>query len=149
MEIHEAISQISQIRSQLAETAVFRGYRSLSVGVTGVIGIAAAIFQSIYIRRPMEQLETYLTLWVGVAAIGLAIVGAEIGIRMAKSQSLLERQKSRSAIERFAPCIAVGAIADGPRSTAGMQNRRGCCRACGPCCLAWVCLHRRVCCREA
>ena len=58
MEIHEAISQISQIRSQLAETAVFRGYRSLSVGVTGVIGIAAAIFQSIYIRRPMEQLET-------------------------------------------------------------------------------------------
>ena len=45
-----------------------------------------------------------------MAAIGLAIVCAEIGIRMAKSQSLLERQKSRSAIERFAPCIAVGAV---------------------------------------
>lgn len=120
MEIHEAISQISQIRSQMAETTVFRGYRSLSVGLTGLLGIAAAVVQCVGIPKPVEQLETYLTLWVGTAAIGLAIVGAEIGVRTAKSQSRLVRQKSRSAIEHFAPCIAAGAVL-----TAGIERHAG------------------------
>jgi C4-dicarboxylate transporter len=44
MELHEALSQISEIRQQMARSEVFRGYRSMTVGFSGVLGLLAAVF---------------------------------------------------------------------------------------------------------
>ena len=38
MELREALSQISEIRQQMARSEVFRGYRSITVGFSGVLG---------------------------------------------------------------------------------------------------------------
>jgi hypothetical protein len=64
MELHEALSQISEIRQQMARTEVFRGYRALPVAFSGVLALAAALGQSVWIRDPGEQLTAYLTLWM-------------------------------------------------------------------------------------
>lgn len=110
MEIHEALSQISQIRSQMAETTVFRGYRSLTIGASGLLGFVAAAIQAALIRRPTEQLDSYLTLWIGTAAIGAAIVGAEMVLRNLRNRSWIARHNNRSAVEQFAPCVVAGAL---------------------------------------
>ena len=42
MELREALSQITQIRQQMAQSEVFRGYRSITVGFSGVLGLLAS-----------------------------------------------------------------------------------------------------------
>jgi hypothetical protein len=110
MELHEALSQISQIRSQIAHTAVFRGYRSLTMGCSGLLGVFAAISQAIWIPRPTEQLDSYLTLWVATAVVAAAIVGTEMWFRALSSPSELARQKTLFAVEQFAPSVVAGAL---------------------------------------
>jgi hypothetical protein len=110
MELNEALGQISQIRDQIARTAVFRGYRSSTVALTGVLGILAAAVQAIWIPHADERLDSYLALWIGTATLALAVVGTETWIRALTGPSELARQKAVFAMEQFAPCIAAGAL---------------------------------------
>jgi hypothetical protein len=45
MELREALTQITEIRQQMARSGVFRGYRSATVGFSGVLGLLAAAFE--------------------------------------------------------------------------------------------------------
>ena len=76
MELREALSQISEIRRQIARTEVFRGYRSMTVGFSGVLGLLAAVFQSQWSVSPQSELRHYLCLWISVAAVSLIVAGA-------------------------------------------------------------------------
>ena len=44
MELREALTQIAEIRQQMARTEVFRGYRAMPVAFGGVVALAAAGF---------------------------------------------------------------------------------------------------------
>ena len=110
MELHEALTQISQIRGHMAHTAVFRGYRSLTIGCSGLLGIFVAIAQAIWIPRPAIQLDSYLTLWVATAAVAATIVGAEMWFRALTNSSELARQRTVFAMEQFAPSVVAGAL---------------------------------------
>ena len=67
MELREALSQISEIRQQMARSEIFQGYRSVSVAITGGLGIAAACLQPVFIPSPSQQIDRYLALWIGIA----------------------------------------------------------------------------------
>ena len=43
MELRDALSQIAEIRAQVALSQVFRGYRSFSALVSGVLAVVAAM----------------------------------------------------------------------------------------------------------
>ena len=45
MELTDALGSISEIRAQLARTETFRGFRSLTVGCSGLLGVGAALHQ--------------------------------------------------------------------------------------------------------
>ena len=107
MELSEALRQISDIRRQMARAEVYRGYRSATVGASGVLGLLAAAVQPLWVPSPDADLGGYLGLWVGVAAAGLAGAGAEMSRR---AGSGLARQKAWLAAEQFLPCCVVGAL---------------------------------------
>ena len=73
MELREALTQISEIRLQLARTEVFRGLRALPVAMSGLLALAAAGFQAAWLPRPVEHLSAYLTLWIGAAVLSLKL----------------------------------------------------------------------------
>ena len=110
MELREALQQISDIRQQMARSEVFRGYRSLTVGASGVLGLLAAAVQRRWVADPETDLTRYLALWVGVAALGAVIAGVELAMRAYKSGSGLARDMTRLAVEQFIPCVVVGAL---------------------------------------
>lgn len=56
MELRDALTQISEIRSQLARTEVFRGYRAMPVAFSGVLAVAAACFQSALVHDPAQAI---------------------------------------------------------------------------------------------
>jgi hypothetical protein len=48
MELRDALDQIHDIRSQLARTLTFRGYRAASTAFTAIVAIVAAIAQALW-----------------------------------------------------------------------------------------------------
>lgn len=111
MELHEALRQISTIRDAAARTESFRGYRAASAGFSAAMGVAAAIAQSVWIPQPWEQIDRYLYLWCGVAAVSMAVVGAELWRRTRQLQSPLAMRQTWQAVEQFLPCLVAGALA--------------------------------------
>lgn len=110
MELREALQQISDIRQQMARGEVFRGYRALTVGSSGVLGLLAATLQSRWVASPQEDLDRYLILWIGVAIVSASIAGCELFFRARQSGPGLARDMTQLAVEQFLPCVVVGAL---------------------------------------
>ncbi|KAA5545497.1 hypothetical protein FYK55_07580 [Roseiconus nitratireducens] len=110
MELREALQQISDIRQQMARSEVFRGYRSLTVGFSGVLGLLAAGLQPLWVPSPASDLERYLALWSIVACLSVLIAGTELYLRAKDNESALARGMTRLAVEQFLPCLVVGAL---------------------------------------
>lgn len=108
MELPEALRQIDAIRAQVARTEVFRGYKALTVGATGVLAFGAAAVQTRLVPDPAREVGRYLALWIGVAAASVALVATELAVRWLRTQSPLARQQTRAAVEQFAPCVGAG-----------------------------------------
>lgn len=110
MELRDALTQISEIRQQMARTEVFRGYRALPVAFSGVLAFLAAIFQLTSLRDAEQQLPAYLGLWTGAAVLSAFAAGLEMIIRARASMSKLRREVTQLAVEQFLPCLAAGAL---------------------------------------
>ncbi len=110
MELREALSQISEIRQQMAQSEVFRGYRSITVGFSGVLGLLAAASQSQWVGSAEVELGQYLCLWLSVAAVSLIVAGAELYWRARSAGPGLARQLTLLAVGQFLPCVVVGTL---------------------------------------
>jgi hypothetical protein len=110
MDLRQALSQVSEIRDHLARTEVYRGYRSLTVGFSGLVGLAAASIQAFWLPQPTDKLEAYLGLWVGAAVINLLVVGAEIWSRVRLPEMALVRRTTIFAVEQFLPSLVAGGL---------------------------------------
>lgn len=110
MHIRDALDQISDIRSQLAQTLTFRGYRSLTTAFTGFVAIVAATAQSMWIGNGANHLHGYLRIWFAAATVSLAVVGIEIIWRCVRSGHSLQRELSLAAVEQFTPTLVSGAL---------------------------------------
>ncbi|MFO0907761.1 MAG: hypothetical protein U0794_05270 [Isosphaeraceae bacterium] len=110
MELQEALTQISEIRHQMARTEVFRGYRALPVAFTGVLAGLAALAQTLWLPDPAQHVAGYLSLWIGTAVIGALAAGAEMVLRTRGPSTELRREITWLAVEQFLPCLATGAL---------------------------------------
>jgi len=110
MQLDEALRQISDIRQQMARSEVFLGYRSLTVGCSGVLALLAAVCQPYLITSPGNDLQRYLLLWISVAAISSIVAGLEMWWRTRVSESALTRQMTLLAVGQFLPSVVVGAL---------------------------------------
>lgn len=110
MELQEALTQITEIRLQMARTEVFRGYRALPAAFSGVLaGIATAI-QALVIIEPSQHCGAYLTLWIGAALVSGTSAVLEMVIRARHSRSPFTRELTALAMEQFFPCLAAGGL---------------------------------------
>jgi hypothetical protein len=109
MELREALGQIAEIRQQMARTELFRGYRSLTVGFSGVMALAAAALQPFLVESE-NQVRDFLVLWIVVAGVNLVMAGVQLWRRVRLANSRLARQATLLAAEQFLPSIFVGAV---------------------------------------
>src|SRR5690349_18569143 len=109
MELREALSQISQIRQQVARSEVFRGYRAVPVAVSGALALIGAVVQQLFISDPLSGYLDYLGLWLGCATLSLIATGIEMLLHFRKGVSPLAIQMTKLAVGQFIPCIVAGA----------------------------------------
>src|SRR5271155_5338683 len=73
MDLREALTQISEIRQQVARTETFRGYRAAPVAFSGVVAWTAALCQYAWMPSPANDPLAYLSLWVGAALLSMVV----------------------------------------------------------------------------
>jgi len=110
MELREALTQIAEIRLQMARNEVFRGYRALPVAFSGVLALVAALAQAAWLTDPMQHMPRYLTLWIGAALLSAMAAGIEMVMRYMNSGSSLTREVTWLAVGQFMPCVAAGGL---------------------------------------
>ncbi len=110
MELHEALEQISTIRAQVAQTQTFRGYRAITVGCTGLLGLVAAAAQSICVPDPQRFVRSYVDHWSFVAVASILLVATELTLRWFRTDSRLAREQTIRAVEQFLPCLLAGGV---------------------------------------
>ena len=111
MELRDAISQISVIRTQMAREERLRGLRAVPIGFSGLLALGAAAVQPTLVPDPIRQLGAYLALWLGVAAASAIAGTVEIVVRCRTSGSSLTRTTVLLAAGQFLPCLLAGAAA--------------------------------------
>ncbi|MCI0683730.1 MAG: hypothetical protein L0Y71_16615 [Gemmataceae bacterium] len=110
MDLREALTQIAEIRQQVAQTETFRGYRAAPVAASGVLAWVAAGVQAWQIPDPTQSLGIWLTLWMGAALCSLAITGVAMGLHSWHAPSPLSRTLTALAVAQFLPCIVAGGL---------------------------------------
>jgi hypothetical protein len=109
MELDEALTRISDIRRQMAQTAGFRGYRAITTFFSGTVGLGVACVQGWLLPQPMLHIHAYLALWIGAALINVLAFGVELAMRYRRSESALQREMVLMAADQFAPALVAGA----------------------------------------
>jgi hypothetical protein len=109
-DLDQALAEISAIRSQMARTTAFRGYGPATVAATGVVAIAAAALQAVWLPDPTRRLSAYLGLWTVTAGLSAALVGAEMIARTRRHHGDLAQEMLWTAVEQFVPAGVTGAL---------------------------------------
>jgi hypothetical protein len=107
MNQHDAISQIAQVREQLARAEAFWVYRVASVAFTGVLAFVAVIIQS---QWGLNSADQFLLLWVSTALVCGLVIGVEMTIRCRWSGSALLCDAAIVAARQFTPCVVAGGL---------------------------------------
>jgi hypothetical protein len=110
MELREALDSIATIRRRMAETEVFRGYRSLPVAFSAVLALVAGFVQPTVLPQPDQDVSGYVALWSAVALISIAAAGVAMFLRDRVAGVSGTREVTWLAANQFAPCL-VGAAA--------------------------------------
>src|ERR1700712_1764040 len=105
-DINKALSDIGEIRIQIAAGTSFRGYGPVAIVLTGLIGIATAIAQNLFEIQPGTTPALFVWSWVGAGLLSAAVVRIEMQGRSRRHHSSLADTMIAQAIEQFLPAAA-------------------------------------------
>ena len=110
MELHDALTQIAEIRQRMARGQIFRGYSAAGTAFTGLVAIAAGMIQSVFVADPLASTNAYLLVWLAAAAVSVLGVGGALALRFVRCDSPLHRQMTLIAADQFLPSIVAGGL---------------------------------------
>jgi hypothetical protein len=106
MDHSRALSQIEEIHQQIAKGEIYRGYRSLPIAASGVVGLMAALFQP---RRAADDPVAFLQYWTVIAAVAAMIGLVEVAYNYLVHDQASSRRRTRQVFGQFLPA-ALGAV---------------------------------------
>ena len=108
VDVPRALDQIAAIHEQIAKGEVYRGYRSLPVAGSGLIGIIAAWLQpqSVGAADPIG----FVLYWAAVATAAALVGSSEIIYAYTMEDDAAARRKTRRVVGQFMPSVAGGAL---------------------------------------
>jgi TctA family transporter len=103
VDVSRALSQIAEIHQQIAKGEVYRGYRSLPVAISGLIGIVAAALQPRAIGG--QDPLAFVVYWCMVAVLAGAVGASEIAYNYARREDDADRRRTRRVLGQFLPSV--------------------------------------------
>src|SRR5262252_3100885 len=109
-DLERALADITAIRSQIAQGALFCGYGPATLAATGVLAIAAGGIQALWLPDSAQDVVSYLTLWIVTAAVSVLLIGSEMVARTRRIHTGLADEMLRAATEQFIPAGVAGML---------------------------------------
>lgn len=107
VDVARALDQIAEIHQQMAKGEVYRGYRSLPIAASGLVGLAAAWLQPAHLGT--ADPIGFVVYWAAIA-IGAGFVGSsEIIYNYVVRESVSARRHTRKVVGQFLPSVVAGA----------------------------------------
>ena len=107
MELDRALEQVAAIQDQIAQSEVYRGYRSVPIALCGLIGLAAAWMQPHGITADPLAFVGY---WAVVALCAGFVGTSEIVYNYVVHDNVRDRRRTRRVVGRLLPSLLAGAI---------------------------------------
>jgi hypothetical protein len=107
VELPQALAQIAEIRAQATKAEVYRGYRSVPVAASGLIGLAASWLQPPGLAGNPEGFVLY---WVVVASCAGFVGISEIVYNYVVHDQTLARRRTRRVVGQMLPSLVGGAL---------------------------------------
>lgn len=107
MDVGRALTQIAEIHQQIAKGELYRGYRSVPVAASGLIGIAAAALEP---ARVEQDPVTFVMYWCLVAAAAAVVGTSEIVYNYVVRENDADRRRTRRVVGQFLPSVAAAAV---------------------------------------
>ena len=106
MDAIRALDQIEEIHRQIAKGEVYRGYRSVPVALSGLVGLTAAWLQPA--RLGVADPIGFVVYWTAIAA-GAAFIGSsEIIYNYIVHETPTGRRHTRKVVGQFLPSLIGG-----------------------------------------
>ncbi len=107
MELHRALAEVAEIRDRAARADVYRGYRSIPVAASGLIGLAAAWLQPSGLEADPFAFVLY---WIVVAASAGFVGVSEIVYNYVVHDEAMARRRTRRVVGQLVPGLLAGVI---------------------------------------
>jgi hypothetical protein len=108
VDVSRALDQIAEIHEQIAKGEVYRGYRSVPVAASGLIGIVAAWLQPA--RLGHADPDGFVLYWALIAATAGLVGSSEIIYNYVVHEDAAGRRHTRRVVGQFLPSL-VGGVA--------------------------------------
>ncbi len=106
MDVSRALDQIAEIHQHLAKAEVYRGYRSLPVAASGLMGLAAAWLQP----RNLSSIDpmAFTVYWLAIAVCAACLGASEIVYNYWVHERPIDRRRTRRVVGQFLPSLIAG-----------------------------------------
>jgi hypothetical protein len=106
VDVTRALDQIAEIHQQIAKGEVYRGYRSLPIAASGLIGLLAAWLQprALGTADPMG----FVVYWTAIAAAAGFVGSSEIIYNYIVHEDASGRRQTRRVVGQFLPSLVAG-----------------------------------------
>jgi hypothetical protein len=108
MDLPRALGQLADIHQQIAKGEVYRGYRSLPVAASGLMGLAAAWAQTpaLGVSDPVG----FVLYWTVIAACAGFVGASEIIYNYVVHDDRAARRRTARVVGQFLPSVLAGVI---------------------------------------
>jgi hypothetical protein len=100
-DLNKALGDISSIRRQMAQSGEFRGYGPTTLASTGVLAMAAAGAQALWLPDPANHIAGYLSIWIGTAAMSAALLCSLTDGNLSRHLRGLEKDKMVGMVKQY------------------------------------------------
>ena len=111
MDFSRALSQIADIHQQIAKGEIYRGYRSLPLAASGLIGYTAAWLQPAALGA--ADPVGFVVYWSAIAACASFVGASEIIYNYVVYDDSPARRRTRQVVGQFVPSMLAGAVITG------------------------------------
>ena len=106
MDLSRALGQLADIHQQIAKAEIYRGYRSLPIAASGLIGLVAAWAQTPTLGA--SDPIGFVLYWATIAGCAGFVGASEIIYNYVVHDDRITRRRTRQVVGQFLPSLLAG-----------------------------------------
>ena len=109
-DLDRALTDISVIREQLAQSTEFQGYAPATLAATGLFALLVAAAQGLWLPESVTNMRWFIPVWAATAAVCVLVTALEAINRSRRHHGGFAVAMLQSALEQFLPAIVAGGL---------------------------------------